>query len=170
VRRIRAFLKVIDLISEWTGRICGWVILPLMMLVVIEVVLRYFFNHPTIWNFEITVQLYAFHFMIVAAFALLHGSHVAIDVFSQMLSKRAKAILDVITYTIFFFPFLIIVLYQGIKYSAKAWILLEKSWSSFQAPLYPIKTVIPLMAFLLLVQGIAIFIRSLYFAVKGEEI
>jgi len=170
VRRIRAFLKVVDLTSEWTGRICCWVIIPLMLLVVLEVVLRYFFNHPTIWNFEITVQIYAFHFMIVAAFALLHGSHVAIDVFSQKLSKRAKAVLDVITYIIFFFPFMIILLYQGIKYSAKSWMLLERTWSSFQAPLYPIKTVIPLMALLLLIQGLAIFIRSLYFAVKGEEI
>jgi TRAP-type mannitol/chloroaromatic compound transport system permease small subunit len=168
--RIRTFIKTIDLISEWTGRICCWVIIPLMILVVLEVTLRYFFDHPTIWNFEITVQLYAFHFMIVAAFALLHGSHVAVDVFSEKLNKRARAILDVISYTLFFFPFLIVILYQGIKYSLKAWMILERSWSSFQAPLYIIKTIIPLMAFLLLVQGIAIFIRSLYFAVKEKEI
>ena len=165
---MKKLLTILDAISEWTGRIFSWVICVLLVLVVLEVILRRFLNHPTIWNFEVTIQLYAFHFMIVAAYALLYKSHVTIDVLYERFSKRTKAILDVISYAIFFFPFLLVVLYEGIKYAANSWAMREVSWSVFAPPLYPIKTVIAVMAFLLLIQGFAIFVRQLRTAIKGE--
>lgn len=163
-------LKIIDSISEWTGRIFSCVILVLMALVVLEVIMRRILSRPTIWNFEVTIQLYAFFFMIVAAYALLHKSHVAVDILYQRFSRRTQSILDVITYLVFFFPFISILLYKGIEYAASSWAVKEKSWSVFAPPLYPIKTLIPVMAFLLLLQGLAIFVRRLHLAITGEEL
>jgi TRAP-type mannitol/chloroaromatic compound transport system permease small subunit len=167
---LKRILNFIDKITEWTGRIFSWIILVLTFLVVVEVVLRYVFSHPTIWNFEVTIQLYAFHFMIVAAYTLLHKAHVSVDIIHAKLRRRTQAVLDVITYVLFFFPFMIVLLYEGIRYAAKSWSMLETSWSVFAPPLYPIKTVIPVMAFLILLEGIAIFIRRLHVAIKGEEL
>ena len=59
-----------DTINEWTGRIFGWVIVPLVLLTVMEVILRRIFGAPTIWSFEVLKQLYGLHFMIVAGFEL----------------------------------------------------------------------------------------------------
>ena len=165
---MKKVLHFIDIISEWTGRIFSWIIVVLTLLVVLEVVLRRFFGKPTIWNFEVTKQLYAFHFMIVSAYALLWKAHVAIDVFYERLSHKTKAICDVITYIIFFFPFLLVWLYQGVKYAAKSWSIYETSWSVFSPPLYLIKTVIPITAFLILIQGVAIFVRQFQVAI-GEK-
>ena len=75
--------------------------------------------------------------------------------------------LDIVTYILFFFPFLFVILYEGIKYAANSWAMRETSWSVFAPPLYPIKTVIPVMAFLLLIQGVAVFLRQLHIAIKG---
>jgi len=69
---------------------------------------------------------------------------------------------DLISYTIFFFPFVIVILIEGTKYAAESWAILEHSWSVFGPPLYPFKTVIPVTALLLLLQGGAIFIRNIY--------
>jgi TRAP-type mannitol/chloroaromatic compound transport system permease small subunit len=167
---VRRTLEFIDSISEWTGRIFSWVIVVLNLLVISEVVLRRLLNRPTIWNFELTIQLYAFFFMIVAAHALYHRSHVAVDILYQRFSRRTQAVLDVITYCLFFFPFLTVLLYEGTKFAANSWAVKEKSWSVFAPPLYPIKTVIPVMAFLLLLQGLAVFIRQLHMAITGEEL
>jgi len=166
---LKKLWDVIDAINEWTGRTCSWTIVVLAILVVLEVILRRFLNSPTIWNFEVTKQLYGFHFMIIAGYALLHKSHVSIDILYGKCSERKKAILDIISYTIFFFPFLLIVLYQGIKYAGNSWAMLETSWSVFAPPLYLIKTVIPVMAFLLLLQGVAIFVRQIQTAIKGKR-
>jgi len=156
--------------SEWTGRIIAWLIVVLTVLVVYEVVMRRFFNIPTLWSFEINKQLYAFHFMLVAGYALLHNSHVTVDILYVKFSKRTRATIDLITYLIFFFPFLAIMLFYGIQFAANAWAIRETVWGVFAAPLYPVKTVIPVTAGLLLLQGIASFIRQLYIVFKGEEL
>jgi len=164
---LRKILNLIDSISEWTGRIFSFIIIILVILVVLEVIMRKVFHSPTIWNFEVSKQLYAYHFMIVSAFALLHKAHVSIDIVYEKLNQKTKAICDVITYIIFFFPFLLVWLYHGVKYAAKSWTIYETSWSVFAPPLYPIKTIIPMTAFLLLIQGAAIFIRKLDVAIRG---
>jgi TRAP-type mannitol/chloroaromatic compound transport system permease small subunit len=169
-KNLKKFLHIIDNISEWTGRIFSWIIVVLTILVILEVILRRFLGSPTIWNFELTIQLYAFHFMIVSAYALLCKSHVVVDIVYAKMSKKTKAICDVVTYAIFFFPFLLIWLYQGTKYAAKSWAMHETSWSVFAPPLYPIKTVIPLVAFLLLIQGFATFVRQLHIVIKEKEL
>lgn len=159
-----------DSISEWTGKIFSWLIIALMLLVVFEVIMRRFLNSPTIWSFEITIQLYALHFLIIAAYGLLHNSHVSIDIIYAKFGARSKAVLDVIAYIIFFYPFMFVLLVSAIPYVSKSWAVYEKSWSVFAPPLYPIKTIMPLMVILLLIQGTAKFIRQVYFMVKGKEL
>ncbi|MGC9323252.1 MAG: TRAP transporter small permease subunit [Desulfomonilia bacterium] len=166
---MKALVKLLDTISEWTGRIFGWVIVPLVLLTVMEVILRRFLNSPTIWSFEVLKQLYALHFMIVAAFALLYRSHVSVNVFTMMLSQKSKAILDIVTYFIFFFPFCIVCAWQGYSFAARSWAMKETSWSVFAPPLYPIKTVIIITFILLILQGVSEVIKRVYL-IKGVEL
>ncbi|MCK4790885.1 MAG: TRAP transporter small permease subunit [Desulfobacteraceae bacterium] len=163
-------IGILEGISEWTGRIFCFLVIIINALVVIEVIMRRFLNHPTVCNFEITLQVYALHFMIVAAFTLLHNSHVSIDLIHSKLPERVKALVDVISYLVFFFPFTIIVLVKGTEFAACSWAIMEKSWSICSSPVYPIKTVIPVTAFLLMLQGIAIFIRKVHVLITGVEI
>jgi TRAP-type mannitol/chloroaromatic compound transport system permease small subunit len=86
------------------------------------------------------------------------------------MARRKRALLDIITYLLFFFPFIWVFLYEGIKFAQNSWAMRETMWGMFQIPIYPIKTVIPITAFLLLVQGLAIFIRQLYLLIKGEDL
>lgn len=167
---MKNFIDFIESISEWTGKTFCWALALLNGVVVVEVILRYFFNKPTIYSFELTIMIYAFHFMIVAAFALLHGSHVSIDVIYNLFSQKKRLILDLVGYVIFFFPFTIIVLYQGTKFAATSWMQLERSWSVWAPPLYPIKTVLPITMLLLVLQGIAIFVKKLHMLLRGEDL
>ncbi len=160
---MKKIIHYIDGIGEWTGRVCAWSVLILNIIVVVEVIMRRFFNSPTVCNFEITKQVYGFHFIITAAFALLHSSHVSIDIIHQKFSKRVQAGIDVFCYIVFFFPFIAIILYQGIKLAHLSWSQMEKVWSVCGSPIYPIKAIIPIAAFLLLLQGTAIFIRRVYY-------
>jgi len=155
------FIKALDTVSEWTGKIFSWVIVPITLLVVLEVILRRFIHRPTIWNFEVTKQLYGFYFMIVAAYTLLHGGHVAVDIFAKRLGRRGQALLDIIGYVIFFFPFCFIIVWQGFFFAKASWVIKERSWSVFAPPLYPIKTVIPVTGALLIIQGVSEFLKRI---------
>jgi len=167
---VKRLVRFLDSISEWTGRIFGWVIVPLVLLTVMEVILRRFLNAPTIWSFEVLKQLYGLHFMIVAAYALLYRAHVSVDVFTMLLSKKGKAILDIITYFLFFFPFCIVCVWQGYSFAARSWAMKETSWSVFAPPLYPIKTVIIITFILLILQGISEVIKTVNVLVEEKGV
>lgn len=165
---LRKYIKLVDPLSEWTGRICSWIIVPIVLLVVMEVVLRRFLGRPTIWSFETTTQMYAFHFMILAAFGLLYNAHVSVDILTMYLSAKNRALVEIITYVLFFFPFCIICMYQGISFAQTSWAMKETTWSVFAPPVYPLKTIIPVTFFLLLLQGLSNFFKNILI-LKGES-
>lgn len=159
--------NTIDNINEWIGRVFCFLVVIITLIVVYEVICRHIFGSPTIWSFEITKQIYAAHFLLLTPYALLHGSHVAVDIFHQYLKPRKQAIFNIITYIIFFFPFAIIILWKGTLYAYKSWSIMETSWSVFSAPLYYVKTIIPITAFFLILQGLSLFFRNINKLLRG---
>ena len=141
---LKSFLKGLDLVSEWSGRIFIWLVIPLTILVVFEVISRRVFGAPHIWAPEITAYLYGPHFMLVAAYTLLYRAHVNIDIIYQRFSPRVRGILDCFTHLVFFFPFTAIVFTQGILFAKTSWEIHETSGSA-ALPIVPeLKTVIPI--------------------------
>ena len=70
---VRATIKVIDTIADWSGRIIAWLIIPMTLAVTYEVVARHFFRAPTIWTFDVTYMLYGTHFMLGTAYTLMRA-------------------------------------------------------------------------------------------------
>jgi TRAP-type mannitol/chloroaromatic compound transport system permease small subunit len=160
--------KTIDLCIRWTGLVCSYLLVPLTLLVVYEVISRSL-KHPTIWTFEMSIFFYGAHFMLVAAYGLLCKSHVSIDLVSSRFSKRTNAVLSLICYLLMYFPFIFVLTYFGVSYSVNSWSMLETSWSIWGPPLYPIKTVIPLTAIMLLLQGISEVIKNIDILVRERS-
>jgi len=168
--QLKIFLQGLDKVSEWSGKIFIWLIVPLAALVVFEVVSRRVFNMPHIWATEVTDFIYGPHFMLVAAYTLLHRGHVSIEVIYERFSPRVRAIMDCFTYLVFFFPFCIIAFTQGILFAYTSWSIGETSESAALIVVPGVKTVIPVAFLLILIQGSANFIRSIYIVVKRKEI
>ena len=82
--------KSFDTLNNFIGTFFGTIIVLLVVLTVMEVILRKFLNSPTIWSFEVLKQLFAVYFMMTAAYGLLKGSHVSVDIFSRLLSERSE--------------------------------------------------------------------------------
>jgi TRAP-type mannitol/chloroaromatic compound transport system permease small subunit len=164
------FAKKIDAVSNWFGKLFSYLVLPLTALIVFEVITRRFFNAPTIWTFELSNFLFGAHFMLVAAYGLLYKAHVSIDLVTMRFSKRTQEKLQLFCYFTMFFPFVLTILYHGIIFAKDAWAMMETSWSVWGPPLYPIKTVIPVTAALLLLQGISEVIKRIIFLKTGEPI
>ena len=168
--QIKSLLKFLDGFSEWSGRIFVWLVIPLAVLVVYEVICRRFFDSPHIWSTEVIDFIYGPHFMLVAAYTLLYKAHVRIDVIYEKFSPRTRGILDIITYMVFFFPFCIIVLYQGVIFASTSWSIGETSESAALRIVPLVKTAIPVSIGLLLIQGIATYIRAIIQTIRGEEV
>jgi TRAP-type mannitol/chloroaromatic compound transport system permease small subunit len=161
--RVRATIQTIEAISKWTGIVTAWLIIPMTIAVTWEVVARKFFRAPTIWAFDVTYMLYGTHFMLGTAYTLMRVGHVRTDMLYQNWSVRRQSTIDAIGYLFFFFPAMIFFFYFGWQEASHAWSIGETSDASPWRPIvYPFKTVIPVTALLLLVQGIAEFLKDLY--------
>ena len=61
---VQKFIHRIDSISEWSGRIFAWISLPLVVFMAYDVIMRYLFQAPTKWAYEMTWMLYGALFML----------------------------------------------------------------------------------------------------------
>jgi TRAP-type mannitol/chloroaromatic compound transport system permease small subunit len=164
-------VRVIDAVSEWSGRVFAWMIIPLVGGLTYEVVARYAFSAPTIWAYDLSYMLYGSHFMLGAAYTLLKGGHIRTDIFYQNWSPRTQGIVDALLYLLFFFPGMIFFLWMGGQEAWHAWEIRERSDASPWRPiLYPFKAVIPVGALLLIVQGVSEFIKSAHLAWRGRPL
>jgi len=153
------FIRAVDAISDWSGKLFSWIIWIIVVVVLVEVMLRYLFNAPTIWANELSTMLFGAYFMLVGAYCVRHDFHVRVDVFYRLFSPRTRAILDLFT-SILFYLFLGTLLWKGWDIAWDSLMVREVSESVWAPPLYPVRMVIPVSAFLMLLQGLANSIRN----------
>jgi len=147
--------RFIDSLVEVVGQTSSYLILPLIGMIGYEVVMRYAFNAPTTWAFELSTFVYGVHFILGLSYAHKHNSHVAIDVFEAKLPQKPRAVLRIVTNLAFFLPIIGILAYGTVVYAATSWGYRELSWSSWQPKIYPYKALMALGFVLFLLQGIA---------------
>lgn len=162
-------VKSIDAFSIWTGRVVGWLVIPLMGVMVYEVVSRKFFFRPTTWASDTSYMLDGALFMLGAAYALARNAHIRTDFFYRNWSPRVQGTVDALLYLFFFFPGIGLFLWAGWDFAYTSWLQGERAvTSAWRAPVYLLKMVIPATAALLLLQGVSEFLKSLHAAVRGK--
>ena len=164
-------IKIIDLVSIWSGKIVAVLIFPMIGSLVYEVIARYFFNSPTIWANDVATILYGSFFMLGSAYALQRQQHIRTDWLYEKWSTRTKGIVDSVLYITCYFPGLAIFFWFSSQYAWKSTMLQERIISSPWMPyIWPLKLAIPLATFLLLWQGISELIKCFYAAYSGFDI
>lgn len=157
---MQTFLFTIDRISAFVGKAFAWSILLLTFAISYEVFSRYVLGVPTDWAFDTSYILYGVLFMMAGAYTLSRNGHVRGDVLYGFLSPRKQATIDLILYIVFFIPGIAALIYAGYDFAHMSWQLKEhSSLTPNGPPLYHFKTIIPIAAFFLLLQGVAEIVR-----------
>jgi len=149
------FDGAIDSFNEKFGLYASYLVLPLIVVVVFEVFMRYAFNAPTSWAFELTVFLYGVHYSFALAYAHKNNTHVAIDVFESRLPDRPRLILRIITNAVLFLPTIGLLTYYVGVMAANSWQQWEHASSSWAPAIYPVKTLMAIGFVLFFLQGLA---------------
>jgi TRAP-type mannitol/chloroaromatic compound transport system permease small subunit len=151
----------IDRLTTAIGRAVAWLALVIVLLQFALVVARYVFAFGSIWLTETVVYADATLFMLAAAWTLRTGGHVRVDVFYAEASPRTRAIVDLVGALLLLLPFALVLLWLSAPYAARSWAILERSQESSGLPLvFLLKTLIPLFAVLMALQGVAQVIRA----------
>ncbi len=153
--------KAIDKFSIKQGEISALLALPLLVVVVYEVIMRYAFNAPTTWGFEATTFLYGIHYMLGLAYCDVYGGHVRVDIFSSRLPRRAQGVIGVLTNLVFFMPVMVLLTIASWKYALTSIAGRELNPTSWAPPVYPIKTLMAIAFSFLLIQGFSNLIHNI---------
>jgi TRAP-type mannitol/chloroaromatic compound transport system permease small subunit len=165
---MQRYVMFADSVSAWFGKAFAWTILLMAFGVGYEVVVRYVFNAPTSWAFDLSYIMYGTLFMMGGAYTLSDG-HVRGDFLYRLWAPRTQAKVELVLYFLFFFPGILALVITGSKYAARSWRFVEVSVNSpVGIPVFQFKSIIVLAGVLLFIQGIAQVFRCILCIRTGE--
>jgi TRAP-type mannitol/chloroaromatic compound transport system permease small subunit len=169
VKAIEHYLRFTDWLNAKFAWIVAFLICPMLFIMIWEIVMRYFFNSPSQWAYEISLFLYGSYIVLGGAYTHLAGGHVNVDIIWGQLPLRGRAVLDVLT-SGFTFLFLGVLFWVSLKLTINSWQIGETTMSHWKPIYYPLRTTLPVGCFLFLMQALAKLIRDVMIVVKGEDV
>ena len=160
--RFTTLIERVDRLNTAVGRAASWCALAIVLIGFAVVLLRYVLGLGSIWLQESILYAHAALFLLAAAWTLKEGGHVRVDVFYASASPRVKAWIDLLGVLLLLLPFCIAIIWFSWPYVARSWAILERSRETSGLPLvFLLKTLIPLFALTLALQGISQAIKSI---------
>jgi len=155
VNQLARIAAAADALNQAIARAVRWLALVMVLITVGVVILRYAFNTGTIVMQESVMYLHAILFMLGIPYGLGQNAHVRVDVFFSKLQRRRQRWIDIAGHVLFLVPVSSFIFLTSLPYVASAWRVLEGSAEVGGIPgIFLLKTLIPVMAVLLFLQGL----------------
>jgi TRAP-type mannitol/chloroaromatic compound transport system permease small subunit len=154
------YVRYIDAMNRKVGVGVGYIIFVIIGILLVEAIRRYVFNMPTVWSIEMSQFLFGAYFIVGGGYAILSGGMVRMDILYSKWSIRKQAIIDAAMF-VFFAIYVVVTLLATTDHAIVSTMMMQHSGSPWRPPLYPIKITVAIGVFLLLLQGISVFIRDI---------
>ncbi len=166
---VKKVLSTIDVMNKYAYNGVGLLFAPLTLIAVFEVGMRYLLNRPTLWAWDVNMQLFSFIVVFGAGNTLFQGGHVVMDLFINRFSKKTKLKINMAVYVVFFFV-MSLILRELTSFAWRSLLLREKASTLFAPAVYPLKVGILVGVTLLFLQAISLFVRDVIaYAMLSKE-
>jgi TRAP-type mannitol/chloroaromatic compound transport system permease small subunit len=160
--RMFKVIKGADVLNREVGRAVSWISLLMVLVVTVDVIMRYAFGTSYVFTQELEWHLFGAYFLLGGGYTLLHNAHVRVDIFYQRLTPRQKAWIDFLGVLLFLLPGCYLVITTSWNFAWNSWMIRETSPDPGGIPArYILKAIIPLGFFFIAVQGVSMGLRSL---------
>ncbi len=165
---IRTFVRTVDWLNYRVGRAAMYLIFVLAAVLLYATASRVALGVPVNWALEMSQFLLSAYYLLGGAYAMQLGAHVRMDLFYDRLAARKRAVTDAIT--ILFVIFYLAVLFAGgISSTNYAVVYKQQNYTAWGPLLWPVKTVMTVGIFLMLLQCISSFFKDVA-AARGRPI
>lgn len=154
--------RAIDVYEKIVGQICkivAFASLGIMAIITIEVIARYVFNNPTTWGWVVNKQLLLIMTLFGGSYASSQNAHIRIEMLYERFSGKAKFVTKILT-LILFVCFMSALVWKGAIMARESIRVAEVAPGMFRLPIYPFKALIPVGAFIFLIQGVISILRN----------
>lgn len=158
-KMLHRIINGISSCNEKLAEAAGWVVVIMMLTISYDVAMRYIFNAPTTWSFEINRYMLILVVFIGSGWVLPAGGHVTVDIFTGTLPKRKEILLDIVT-SFMAGVYILIFLIQSIIFTYDAWEHNVRSTEYLAWPLWPVRLLLVIGATTLLLEFIIRIIKN----------
>jgi TRAP-type mannitol/chloroaromatic compound transport system permease small subunit len=167
---LRKFCEGVGRISVWTGHGVSFLLPALILSIVYEVISRYAFNAPTIWSFTVSYMMGTVIIALGMCYLHQERGNVRVDLFYNHFPRKVQLGLDIALTAVLFFPLTFMLTRVWVLDTVHAYVVGEVPVTGiFYPPLWPMKALVTIGFALLLLQGIANFIKDVASLAKGGE-
>jgi TRAP-type mannitol/chloroaromatic compound transport system permease small subunit len=157
---INKFFGWVDKVVDGSSKIVCYLVFVIMTITAVDVTARYVFNHPLLWGWLLNRLLFGVFILFAGAYTLRKGEHIRIEIIYDHFPPRVKTIARWIA-MVAFVSFMSVLVWQSAWMGWNSLMMKEKAAGAFRIPLYPFKLLIPIVAFLFLLEGISHFRRGI---------
>lgn len=167
---LRRIARRIDAFQDRFGRFVSWIMLAMVLVVFVDVVLRYALSKSAVWLQELEWHLFGVVYLLGAGYTMLFDEHVRVDILYSRYSSRRKAWTDFILYLVFFYPSAVMIILTTWPFVRDSYRVLEGSPDPGGIPFrFLLKSVIILGFLLLMVQAFSQTVKNFFWAMGWEE-
>ncbi len=171
-------IPIVDALNGFVqriGHVIAWSNVLLVGIILVQVVLRYGFNHGLVYLEELIWHIYAVGFMFGLSFAITNDSHIRVDIVHMNLSRANQHRWEIFGILLLLLPFIVVIFLHSLEWVYYSYKIGESSANPTGLPYrWVVKSVIPLSFGLLFIAAIARLIREitllLHLAREPEEV
>ncbi len=168
IEGVESIIQLIEKLVSKVGKLSSFLCFFLILLICLDVLMRYIFDFTLIWVIELEIYFFAILFLMGASYAFQEDKHVRVDVFYQNKSPKGKAWINLIGTIFFLLPWCLIIIWVSYNYAWFSWKMNEKSPQPGGLPaLYVLKGFISISFFFLLLQAVANVLKSIQI-IRGQ--
>jgi TRAP-type mannitol/chloroaromatic compound transport system permease small subunit len=163
VDALLALSRAIDRVSEVVGKTVFWLILIVVVISAGNAVVRYAFDWSSNSLLEIQWYLFSAVFLLMAGYVFKKNEHIRIDVIAGRTSARTQNWIDVFGIIVFMLPMVTLVLWLSWPVFMNAWTSGENSPNPGGLIRWPVRLLMPVGFFLLLLQALSELVKRVAF-------
>lgn len=161
------YVRIVDGVNYRMGRIMMFFIFVMMGILLWSSISKTFFL-PSLWTLEMAQFAMVAYYILGGPYALQKGAHVRMDLFYGAWSDRRKAQVDAIT-VLFLIFYLGVMLYGAYDSTSYSFQYGERSPTAWRPYLWPIKVVMCIGIFMMLLQSISELFKDIA-TLKGVKL
>jgi TRAP-type mannitol/chloroaromatic compound transport system permease small subunit len=157
---IKTYVRYVDALNKKVGKFSMYLVFLMMGILLYASIARTIFDTPLLWAVEMSQFTMAAYYMLGGAFSMYLGAHVRMDVLYGTWSPKKRATVDVFTVLCLIF-YLVVLLAGGISSTQYSLEYGQRNYSAWAPPVAPVKIIMVIGIFLMLLQSIATFFKDI---------
>jgi len=166
---MKGILKGIQRLNETIMWITGTIIFIMAILLFYAIIMRYFFEKPPAWSFDLTGWFTGLSAFLAGGYALAQGAHVRVDIFYERFSLRIRSFIDALT-SVFMFLIVFVLIWKGMEQVLANYETNAMASTGLNVPIWLKWVMVPIGGILLGLQGIVHLIKDIYAVITGKTL